>query len=310
INIINYTSVVNFNTKEINYPYLNLFPSLNISYDITEKQKLRFAYGTSINRPEFRELSPSVYYDFDLFSDVAGNPKLKPAIIQNIDFRYEYYPSANEFMAMAIFYKHFKDPIESTYYNNGGNNTFSFENGTFAHDIGVELDIRKNLDFIGIKDLMLILNGAYIYTRVSFDANNSPQVDRPMQGQSPYIINAGFTYDLKKIRMNFTAMYNRIGRRLINVGRVDKTNTGEDQVNNSLPDIYEMPRDILDISIGKKIGKYVELRLAAQNIINYPVAFMQFPKFYDANHTLQNREQTTQYLKTGSTFTLTIAVNF
>lgn len=310
MNIINYTSRINFNTKEKTYNYPNLFPSINASYEITPKQKIRFGYGMSINRPELRELSSSIYYDFDLFSDVAGNPKLKPALIQNVDLRYEYYPSSGEFLAAGVFYKHFTNPIESTYYDNGGSYTYSFENGTLAHDIGVEIDIRKNFDFVGLEDLMLIFNGAYIYTRVNFDATTSLQVNRPMQGQSPYIINAGLTYDWKKIRMNITAMYNRIGRRLMNVGRVDKTNTGQEQVNNSLPDIYEMPRDILDISVSKKIGKYVELRLAAQNALNSPVVFKQYPKFYDANGSLQTREQTTRYFKTGTTIMVTVAVNF
>ena len=55
------------------YKSNDIFPSVNANYKLTPKQQLRLAYGKSINRPEFREVSNSVYYDFELVSPVEGN---------------------------------------------------------------------------------------------------------------------------------------------------------------------------------------------------------------------------------------------
>ncbi|MCQ7926430.1 outer membrane beta-barrel family protein, partial [Salmonella enterica] len=58
--------------KDKDYKDNDIFPSVNISYNINDNNILRLAYGKSVNRAEFREVSPSVYYDFDLASDVMG----------------------------------------------------------------------------------------------------------------------------------------------------------------------------------------------------------------------------------------------
>lgn len=126
------------------YDYNDLFPSLNATYKLNEKQQLRLAYGKSVNRPEFRELSTSVYYDFDLGSDVMGNSGLKAAYIQNVDLRYEWYPDNGEQISVALFYKHFKNPIEWTYTMSGGTDPiYSYINAKGADNYGIEVDIRK-----------------------------------------------------------------------------------------------------------------------------------------------------------------------
>ena len=61
-------------TKKRTYDYTNLLPSLNATYNFNRKSLLRLAYGMTVNRPEFRELSPSTYEDFDMYSLVMGNP--------------------------------------------------------------------------------------------------------------------------------------------------------------------------------------------------------------------------------------------
>ena len=41
-----------------NYEYSDLFPSVNTTYKINDKHQLRLSYGKTVNRPEFREVSP------------------------------------------------------------------------------------------------------------------------------------------------------------------------------------------------------------------------------------------------------------
>jgi outer membrane receptor protein involved in Fe transport len=120
MDLISYTRTTGSDTKKRTYTYNDPFPSVNASYSFDERHLLRAAYGMSTNRPEFREISSSVYYDFDLFSDVKGNPDLKAAYMQNADIRYEWYPSNGEIISIAAFYKHFKNPIETTFLDAGG----------------------------------------------------------------------------------------------------------------------------------------------------------------------------------------------
>ena len=150
-----------------NYEYNDLFPSLNTTYKINDKHQVRFSYGKTVNRPEFREVSPSVFYDFDLASNVEGNTELKPCYIQNVDLRYEFYPSKGEVISLAAFYKHFDSPIEWTYTVAGGTNLiYSYMNAKSAKSYGLELDIRKDLSFIGLPGFSWSFNGALIKSRV------------------------------------------------------------------------------------------------------------------------------------------------
>ena len=139
----------------------DVFPSLNTTYKISDQHQVRLSYGRSINRPEFREVSSSVYYDFDLASNVQGNTELKNCYVDNLDLRYEWYPSRGELISLAVFYKHFDSPIEWTYTVAGGTDLiYSYKNAKSANNYGVELDIRKNLGFIGLKDFSWSFNGA------------------------------------------------------------------------------------------------------------------------------------------------------
>ncbi len=305
--LTNNTTIHGTGTSETELRDNDFFPSINVSYKFNEKHQIRAAYATSINRPEFREVSPSVYYDFDLYSFVKGNPNLKSAYIQNVDLRYEIYPGgAGETVSLGLFYKHFKNPIEWTYIDAGGTYTYTFENAGSADNFGIELEVKKNLAFIGLEDFTWLFNGALISSQVNFD-DNSLEKDRPMQGQSPYLVNTGLFYNNPKIGFSAGALYNRIGKRIVGVGRVDTSQGGS--INNDIPDAYEMPRDVIDLSISQKIGKRVEIKAAARDILNQNVVFKQFPKYYDENGTLQEREQTTKSFKPGSNISLSVSVN-
>ncbi|MBK9391050.1 MAG: carboxypeptidase-like regulatory domain-containing protein [Bacteroidetes bacterium] len=126
---------------------INLFPSANIAFNLGEKNLLRAAYGLSVNRPEFRELAPFYFVDFDLNAGIYGNPSIKQSYIHNIDLRFEHYPSPNETFNIGLFYKHFSNPIEMTIMGNSPTQ-YSFENVTSAYSYGIETDVRKSLGFI------------------------------------------------------------------------------------------------------------------------------------------------------------------
>ncbi len=305
--VTNYTSIYGDLTREKDYVQTDLFSSVNATYNFNDKHLLRFAYGASVNRQEFREVSSSVYYDFDLFSSIKGNPDLKPAYIQNFDLRYEFYPSSGELISLAAFYKKFSNPIEWTYIDGGGSYTYTFENAMSANNYGLELDVKKNFDFIGVPQLSLTLNGTLISSNVQFE-EGSLEHDRPMQGQSPFLVNAGLFYQDNKDQWMFGLLYNIIGKRIVGIGRVDISSGGN--INNDIPDMYEMPRNVIDLTMRRKIGKHFEISASVKDILAQDVVFKQFPKFYDDAGKLQTREQTTKKFKPGQNISIALKMNF
>ena len=287
------------------YKYNDIFPSANALYKLTEKQQLRLSYGKSVNRPEFREVSTSVYYDFDLAANIEGNPSLKPAYIHNIDLRYEWYPSGGESFSVALFYKRFDSPIEWTYTVNGGTDlTYSNKNAKAANNFGIEIDFRKNLDFIGLRNFSWSFNGAFIKSKVLFDKGSSEE-NRPMQGQSPYLINTGLFYNQPNWDLNVAVLYNRIGKRIIGVGRTVGT-SGEQAT--KIPNSYEMPRNTLDLSLSKKFGS-LEIKAGVRDILAERVNFKQFGSVINAGEKVEY-EEVTKSFKPGRNYQISLSYVF
>lgn len=284
---------------------LDVLPSANFTFLLTEKQQLRAAYGRSLNRPEVREMSPAVYFDFDLFNEIGGNENLKTASIHNFDLRYELYPGRGETVTFGLFYKHFTNPIEWTFIDMGGSLRYSYENAKAAQSFGVEADVQKKLDFLGMPNFSLALNAAIIESRVSFAPGEVvSEPDRPMQGQSPYVINAGIYYSSAKYGLNASLLYNRIGKRIVGLGKFNSADRSD--VNSHIPNTYEMPRNSIDLSIGKAIGKSLELRCSLKDMLSEEVVYKQFPVFRSEDGAEHKREQVTRRYKPGQHFSVGI----
>ena len=270
----------------VNQNTLHFLPSVNLSYTIKGKHVIRTAYGITVNRPEFREVAPYVYYDFDNFSNYEGNPELKEAQIHNVDLRYEFYPDKEEMISFGGFYKHFINPIENTYYHAGGQFQYTYMNAHSAVSYGLELDIRKSLDFMKLKYFSLVLNTSLLKSRVIFP-NESIELDRSMQGQSPFIVNTGLYYDNENIGLTFSVLYNIIGKRIVAVGQANQN------VSENIPHTYQMPRHSLDISIQQKVGKF-KFYVSAKNILNQKIIYTQIGSYLGREYT-----QNTKVIKTG-----------
>ncbi len=286
----------------------DLFPSLNATYRVNDSHQFRLSYGRSINRPEFREVSPSVYYDFDLASNVQGNTELLSCYVDNADLRYEWYPSRGETVSLAVFYKHFDNPIEWTYTVAGGTDLiYSYKNALSANNFGVELDIRKNLGFIGLKDFSWSFNGALIKSKVQFEPG-AKEENRPMQGQSPYLINTGIFYKSEPLQMDIALLYNRIGKRIIGVGRSEGT-TGDDS-NARVPHSYEMPRNSIDLSFAKKFGDHLELKVNVRDLLAEKVYYKQFADVTYGDGSRKEVEEVARCYKPGRNVGLQVIYQF
>ncbi len=251
-------------TLDIVRDTLNLFPSLNLTFNITEKHLVRFSYGKTINRPEFREMSNTVYEDFDLVAIVHGNPDLKDAYIYNYDLRYEWYPTAGEILSLAAFYKEFENPIEMFQIPAGTGFDYKPFNTEKAHSLGLELDIRKIIIDRENHNMTLVFNTSVISSKISTGLPTAREHERIMQGQSPYIINLGTYYQNLVHGFNFNLTYNRIGKRIVYAGTIDNPHT------------WELPRNLLDLSVSKTMGKYFEIRFGIKDILGELISHVQY----------------------------------
>lgn len=272
-------------------------PALNLTYKLNNTTNIRLAGSQTVIRPEFRELSTFAFFDFELGATILGNTQLRRTKVSNLDLRYELYPRAGELFTFGVFYKYFKDPIE-LYFNQSGvgtSNTFNYINADEAKSYGAEIEFRKKLDFASsLKNFTLQGNVSYIYNRVK---KENAQLDRPMQGQSPYLINAGLQYDLEKIGLNTTLLFNVIGRRILYVGNQD------------VPSIWEAPRPLSDLQIAKKVIKNKgEVKLNVTDLLNRRAYF-----YHDLDNNKKFKEGTADALsinrKYGSTISLSFSYN-
>ncbi|WP_276480398.1 TonB-dependent receptor [Paraflavitalea pollutisoli] len=262
-------SVKKYDPRHTHSEVLDWLPGLNATYKLNDKTNIRLSGSQTVIRPELRELSFLNLYDFELNASVQGNPDLQRTKATNADLRYELYPRAGEAITFGVFYKNFDNAIEQIYNEgSGGASTFNFQNTDKAHSYGAEVELRKKLDFIsGLKNFTLSANAAYIKSRVQANIAGI-DIDRPMQGQSPYLINLGLNYDLQKHGLNATLLFNQIGERIYLVG--DKS------AGAGSPDIFEAPRAVLDFQVAKKLLKNKgEVRLNVTDILNQTQYFYQ-----------------------------------
>ena len=278
---------------------LDFLPGLNATYKASSKSNLRFALSQTVIRPELRELSFLNIYDFELNASVQGNPLLKRTKVSNADLRYEIYPRAGEVFTAGFFYKRFRNPIEQLFNEgSGGASTFSYQNPERATAYGAEIELRKKLDFVSVlKNFTFQANASVIKSHVD---DKGFKIDRPMQGQSPYLINVGILYDLEKAGLSATMLYNRIGERIYLVG--DLTSGA------GSPDIWEAPRPLLDFQVSKKIiKKKAEIRLSVSDILNKTQYFYQNS---DGRKNFQLKEDAYRFTrKQGTTFNLAFQFN-
>jgi outer membrane receptor for ferrienterochelin and colicin len=285
---------------QVSNPITSILPSLNSTYNFTEKALLRGGYSISVNRPEFRELAPFTYYDFQLNAEIKGNENLKTATIHNTDLRFEFYPNPTEILSVGVFYKYFKNPIEIYSMPASGNPIYQPKNASHAQSYGIETEIRKSFLNLSnrslIQNMSLVLNASLIESKVDLGAASEGQErNRAMYGQSPFIVNAGLYYQDEDRDLQVNMLYNVIGKRIFTVG--------DDQA----PTVYEMPRNVLDLSVTKGIGKHFELKAGIQDILNQKVKLMQ-----DSNRDTKINSEDNDFTnyKCGSYTTLGINYKF
>lgn len=290
---------------DVTYPITSVLPSANMTFNFTEKALIRMAYGKTVNRPEFRELAPFGFYDFNFNFTNKGNPNLTIAQIHNIDLRWELYPSKVESISAGVFYKYFQNPIE-TVFNPGsgslGAKSFTYQNAQNAQSYGAEIEVKKSFDGMTgsafLNRISVLLNAAFIRSNIELGSAISAgqSNERPLQGQAPYIFNAGVFYNNEERGLQVNLMHNVVGPSILFVGF------------EGYPDLYIMPRNQLDLLINKKLGEKFELKVGVSDILNQDMLILQ-----DGNNNKKlerNNDQVIQKFKPGQLFSVGASFRF
>ena len=242
-------------------------PGSSLTWKMNKKMQVRLAYSETISRPDLREMSSTRWQDFESGFDVLGNPNLKATIIEAYDARWEWYFGRRENLSFGVFYKDFTNPVESTFVV-ATDTSIGFINAQGANIYGAEVEFSKNLNFISkwLRNWSLSGNYAYIESAVNLGdvtAIDSFSNNRPLQGQSPYMVNLLLDYESERLNMNTGLAYNVYGKRIAFLGP------------DGNPDIYEQPFHQVDFVIRKKLGRTLSLQGKIKNLLDSEVRLEQ-----------------------------------
>ncbi|MCB9785524.1 MAG: TonB-dependent receptor [Deltaproteobacteria bacterium] len=237
---------------------LDLLPALLATWAFRDDMQLRLAFSRTVSRPDLRELSPATFDDITGGKEVRGNPELARALITHLDARWEWYPSAGESLSVAVFYKQFKDPIEEVVIL-GTQLLQSYANVPSARNLGIELELRKSLAFFTpkLRDLSVAANVSFIWSRVQTPKDLvtvSQTGPRPLQGQSPYVLNVQLGYDNADTGTSASLLYNVVGPAIAEA-------TGYEA------DIEDQPIHQLDLVASQALGRGFAVKLKLSNLL-------------------------------------------
>ena len=245
------------NIKKIYY-----LPSLNLKYDINDKNSLRLGASKSYTLPQSKEISPYQYVNINFTSQ--GNPNLKPSDNYNVDLKWDYYLSPSELISVCGFYKYIVNPIGRVDQGNSAG-LLTYENiSPKATVAGVEVEVRKNIfnktspGTSRINSLSLGMNASYIYSNLELDIINTVKRSTQLEGASPFIVNSDVSYNFTSNDKNLIAslVLNYFSGRIYTLGT------------RGYNDIIEEGVITLTAVSSFKVSKHITLKLKAANLLN------------------------------------------
>ncbi len=237
----------------------DVFPSVNFVQDLGGNQNLRLSFSQTVNRPDFRELSPFEFTDIVGGRATVGNPDLERTLIQNYDVRWEWFPGASQVVAASVFFKRFDQPIERFVEPTAQLRT-SYTNAESARNVGFELEARREV----VEHLTLGGNYTLVDSSIelaSFQTNVLTSLERPLAGTSRHVFNGSVEVDYPVASARLLVNY--FDDRIADVGSL------------GLPDILEDGRLTVDAVATFRVGRRLNVRLAAENLTDREIRFSQ-----------------------------------
>ncbi len=277
---VNQTELLDF-TNVIND--VDFLPALSIVYSPTERSNIRLALSQTVSRPQFRELNPAQFPTAPGQRAFRGNENLESSTIQNLDLRWEWFPSQLELVSAGFFAKNLEEPIEI---NVAPRSTVIVEtrsNAGSATLFGIELEARKNFEFARrylrrfeslrrisaplsdiefVGNVTLVESEAKGFKPLRDDGALNVASRRALTDQAPFVINASLQYDHFHWG-TFRLLYNTVGDTI-----VAAANSGGGQTSD---DVIAERRDQLDFVWLREwslMGRRLKSKISVENITN------------------------------------------
>ena len=247
-----------------NLDAIDLFPAVNIKYDLTRRSIFRLSLSRTVTRPSFVEMAPFLYQESFGGAQIRGNEDLQNGYNYNFDLKYEFFAEKNtDMFSVTAYFKYLENPIERTQRLSGGATEHSFQNADNGIAAGVEVEFRKEI----VKDLAVSANASYMYTNVILPEGGAyTNQQRSLQGASPYLANADISYTpsfRNGSGLSLALLYNLQGPRIHAVGIM------------GLGDVKQMPLHTLDFAATYKFNRHFSVKMAFNNLLNSTVRFRQ-----------------------------------
>ncbi len=300
-------------------------PAVTVTWNFAEDLQARLHFSKTLARPQFRELAPQLYQDFDSDRLFIGNAYLKDSQLYNAEARTEWYFAKDQRLSLAGFYKRIENPIEAVaFFPNADRLQTGFANAPQAKLYGGETEFQKyiNLDMLGpdwlaTRRLVLIANYTYTHSAISAGdqliagpiqsgsqaqltpANVLFQDGAALVGQSDHLVNLQLGIEDKASLSQLTLLFNYASDRVTNRGPVG----GGGGVR--LPDLIEKPGIRFDVVARqgiKVLDKQIEVKFEGRNLTG--TGYREYQTFTNGNEVDINR------YKLGRVFTLGASVTF
>lgn len=302
--VANYVGRVGSIKKE----YTELYPSLNLKYELNEKHAVRFASSLTQTLPEFKELAPFEYVS-PTGRVTSGDPDLEKSEVFNADLKYEFFPSRGQLLSATTFYKNIKNPINLAQ-TRGSSGNFQYANtGEKATIFGVELEARldllKNEDEESVLDFNTNITKMWFNQDLSefFQYKNKTEAD--LQGASDLILNSSLSYNSQtKKEFNATLTGNYSSDKVYVLGSPEDFSNSAVLYND---EIIEKGFITLDLVISKMLTEKLQLKLVGRNLLNPEIQQTQLIR--DINTGVETDEVVLSYKK-GAQLNLSLKYNF
>jgi hypothetical protein len=140
--------------------YIDFFPNLKLSYQVNKDNQLHAAYNYRIQRPQFQDLNPFVWYADSLVS-LQGNPRLRPAYSSLYDLSWNH-----KGWVLKANYTHIRDQLNTNIRINDPENpaVFTFRKENIESINNYAITLSKSFSF-GKYNAYAILGGRSEYHR-------------------------------------------------------------------------------------------------------------------------------------------------
>lgn len=252
--------------------YGNMFPSLNATYNLTEKILLRSSFAQTMTRPQINSVVPSTTVTDPGTTAIptitVNNPGLKPWFSNNYDVALEYYFTQPGLISIGAFRKDIEDFFGAvrTRATSELLAEYGFDDSFLNYDIatqqnvgsakvtGVELDYRQSLTGLSAwaKGLAVFANASALRVQGASTADFSGFISR----------SANWGVSLSRPRFTAKLNWNYRGRQRL--GAVTGTNVPAGTYQ------FASPRLSTDVNLEFRLTKYATLFANVRNLLDIP----------------------------------------